>query len=148
MVHTRKSSVISSQYFLILIFVLELLFENRFVSALPLQQPQQLEKGSFVKNCCDTEDSQHMKYAYGKDSNDPDIRTIIPIYESPHYTQMIRKRYCVAKENPENTFCERYSDDECRVFTQYIKQKVIVEDGWIQEIWVPNGCLLETTQVK
>ena len=137
MVYTRKSTVILSQYFLILIFVLELLFENRFVSALPLQQP---EKGSLEKNCCYTEDSQYKKYAYGKDSNDPDIKTIIPIYESLHYTQMIRKRYCVAKENAENTFCERYSDDECRTFTQHIKQKVIVEDGWIHEIWVPNGC--------
>lgn len=140
MVDTRKGCVHSSQYFLILIFALELLFVNRLASA----------KGSFAKNCCVTEDSQYKKYDYGKsilDSNDPGIGKMITIYESPHYNQMIRKRYCVAKENPENTFCKRYSDNECQEFTQHIKQKVIGEDGWIQEIWVPNGCGVETSQV-
>ena len=147
MVDTRKGCVHSSQYFLILIFALELLFVNRLASALPLQLH---EKVSFVKNCCVTEDSQYKKHVYGKsilDSNEPGIGTIITIYESPHYNQMIRTRYCVAKENPENTFCKRYSDNECREFTRHIKQKVIGEDGWIQEIWVLNGCGLEASEV-
>ena len=68
-----------------------------------------------------------------------------PEIESHYYNQLIRKKYCVKKDIPEQSLCYQYTNYECNEFTQYVKQRIIVGDGWIREIWIANGCDFKRT---
>ena len=146
MFDSRKTALVSSQqcFIQILTFAVAVFVVN----ASPLQLPTEelTKEEEFTNACCETKDYEYKKHAYGKsvvDPREPDLGTVVPLHESLQYNQLIRKKYCVAKPNPVKSFCKRYSDDDCHVFTEYVKQRVIVGDGWdVQEglIWVANGC--------
>ena len=146
MIDLRRRLTLSSQYTFLLSLSVYLIFTNSLSSASPIQQEE------FLKACCNTKDAHEenngfKEYAFGKavgDSNDPEGALVLPIHESSQYKQLIRKRYCVAKDIPNKSICNQYLTMqpilECKDFTQYVKQRVIVNDGWIREIWVADGC--------
>ena len=135
MIDLIRRFTLSSQYTFLLSLSVYLIFTTSLSSASPIQQEE------LLKACCSTKDAhdEHngfKQYAFGKavvDPNNPESARLLPIHESSQYKQLIRKRYC-------KSICNQYSNDDCNEFTQYVKQRVIVDGGWIREIWVADGC--------
>ena len=142
MIDLNRRFTLPSQFTFLLSLSVYLIFTTSLSSTSPIQQEE------FLKACCKTKDAHEehngfKEYAFGKvvvDPNDPERASVLPIHESSQYKQLIRKRYCVAKDIPNKFICNQYLNDECKDFTQYVKQRVIVDDGWIREIWVADGC--------
>ena len=64
---------------------------------------------------------------------------IVELDHSPFYRQKIIRKICVAKNHPSHHQCSRFADSNM-CDSDYAKQKAIIKDGSIGEIWVENGC--------
>ena len=110
------------------------------ISHLNLMDPQYME--SMVAECCDVKITgkhhPHEKLVpegYSK----PGTGLMVELSHSPFNRQKIIRKKCVAKEHPSHHHCSRFSGSNiCQ--SNYSKQKVIVKEGWIGEIWVEDGC--------
>ena len=148
MIGSRIGFNLSTQCSVVVSLTIFLLFTNSLSFASPIQRHDEgIKEKEFVKACCNTKDTGLKKRSFWKDvdPNDPELGALLPIYESHYYNQLIRKKYCVKKDIPEQSLCNQYTNYECNEFTQYVKQRIIVGDGWIREIWIANGCDFKTT---
>ena len=100
---------------------------------------------SSIDQCCTTHTTTKI-YLYEKEvtprtETSPGKGPMVLLYQTPYYKQRIKRKRCVARRGARNSFCK----DLCHEMQRYVKQSVIVEDGYYKklgtrDIWVPDGC--------
>ena len=144
MKHQQKITFNLSQIFCGLLLML-CISHNSFILASPappvldLMNPESME--SVVAECCKVHNTskhhRHEKLVPEGDST-PGVGQMTKLLHNDSYRQRINRRKCMKRHN-ESHLCASFSDSNiCQ--SDYVKQKAIVEDGWIREIWVENGC--------
>ena len=107
---------------------------------LDLMNPDSME--SVVAECCKVnKTSRHRRHEKLVPEGDgiPGTGEMIELLHNDFYHQRINRKRCMPKTHNQGHFCSSFSDSNiCQ--TDYVKQKVIVKDGWIREIWVESGC--------
>ena len=143
--HQRKITFNLPQIFCALLLTL-CIADNTFIFASPVRpaldliNPVSME--SVVAECCKVHiTSKHHRHEklVPEGENTPGTEQMIKLLHNDSYHQKINRKKCMPKKHNQGHFCESFSDSNiCQ--SDYVKQKAIVEDGWIREIWVENGC--------
>ena len=132
---------------LFVIFFALYIFSKSPVSASPvpslnLMDPQ--SRKQVVAECCKVHitDKPHAfhKVVREEDST-PGIEQSARLLHSDVYRQRITRKKCMLNKHSQNNFCQNpmvQGSNICE--SDYVKQKSIVKDGWIREIWVEDGC--------
>ena len=107
--------------------------------------PYRAKPLSSIDQCCTTHTTTKI-YLYEKEvtprtETSPGKGPMVLLYQTPYYKQRIKRKRCVARRGARNSFCK----DLCHEMQRYVKQSVIVEDGYYKklgtrDIWVPDGC--------
>ena len=139
--HQRKITLTLSQICCALLLTM-CINHNSYVFASPvldLMNPKSLE--SVVAECCKVHNtSEHHRHEklVPEGNGTPGVGQMTKLLHNDSYRQRINRRKCMKRHN-ESHLCASFSDSNiCQ--SDYVKQKAIVEDGWIREIWVENGC--------
>ena len=140
----RKSTFTWSQKFFGFIFIFHIIGNTpAFASPIPslsLMDPQFME--SMVADCCKvriTDRHHRHEKRVLEGYSEPGIGEMVQLDHSPFYRQKIIRKICVAKNHPSHHQCSQFAGSNiCQ--SGYAKQKAIVKDGGIGEIWVENGC--------
>ena len=122
---------------------------NSFIFASPvrpvldLMNPESME--SVVAQCCKVHKTKkHHQYEklVSEGNGTPGTGQTVKLLDNDFYRQRIIRKQCRPQEYEQSHFCASFSDSCIRDICQsdYVKQKAIVDDGWIREIWVENGC--------
>ena len=140
----RKSTFTWSQKFFGFIFIFHIIGNTpAFASPIPslnLMDPQFME--SMVADCCKvriTDRHHRHEKRVLEGYSEPGIGEMVQLDHSPFYRQKIIRKICVAKNHPSHHQCSRFAGSNM-CDSDYAKQKAIIKDGSIGEIWVENGC--------
>ena len=110
------------------------------VPSLHLMERSSME--SMVEECCVVVPT-HAYHKHEKlvpeDDATPGMGPMVRLFKSDVYHQRITRRKCTFREHPKDHSCSQLiGSNICDA--NYAKQKAIVHDGWIREIWVEDGC--------
>ena len=137
MKHQQKVTFNLAQIFCALLLML-CISHNSFIFASPVHRSVE----SMVTECCKvhntSEDHRHEKLVPEGDGIPGEGKMTILLHND-FYHQKINRKKCMPKRHNQSHFCASLSDSNiCQ--SDYVKQKAIIGDGWIREIWVENGC--------
>ena len=134
------------QRLFVLVFVLHIFSKSSvFASPVPslnLMDPQSMNQ--VVAECCKLHitDKPHVLHKLVPEGEaTPGTGQSTSLLRSDVYRQRITQKKCVFNKHSQNSFCqspEIKGSNICK--SDYVKQKAIVKDGWIREIWVEDGC--------
>ena len=115
-------------------------FASPVRQVLDLMNPESME--SVVAECCKVHNTSHhhsLEQLVPEGDSIPGTGQITILLHNDFYHQRINRKKCMPKKHNQSHFCANFSDSNiCQ--SDYVKQKAIVEDGWIRETWVENGC--------
>ena len=141
-----KICVYLLQQLLVLIFALHI-FPKSSVFASPVPSPNLMDpqsRNQVVAECCKvhiTNKTHLLHKLVGEEDSTPGKGQVTSLLHSDVYRQRITRTKCMFKKHSQNDFCQNplvQGSNICK--SDYVKQKVIVKDGWIREIWVEGGC--------
>ena len=132
---------------LFVIFFTLYIFSKSPVSASPVPSLNLMDSQSrkqVVAECCKVHitDKPHAFYkVVGEEDSTPGIGQLIRLLRSDVYRQRITLKKCMFNKHSQNDYCQNLEDLGSNICeSDYGKQKAIVKDGWIREIWVEDGC--------
>lgn len=133
-----------SQKIFVLLYILTIVRNHTAfaspISSWQLMDPQFMK--SVVADCCTvkvTDTHHHHEKLVPEGYDKPNKGPMVELSHSPFYRQQITRKNCVVNSHPSHHHCSRFSGSNiCQ--TDYAKQKVIVKEGYIGEIWVADGC--------
>ena len=142
--HQRKFTFNLSQIFCGILLTLYInhissVFASPVRPVLDLMNPESME--SVVAECCKvhyTSKHHRVERLVPEGDSFPGTGRMTKLLHNDFYHQRINRKKCMKRHN-ESHLCASFSDSNiCQ--SDYVKQKAIVENGWIREIWVENGC--------
>ena len=134
------------QRLIVLVFALHIFSKSTvFASPVPslnLMDPQ--SRNQVVAECCKLHitNKPHALHKVVRDEDStPGKGQLTSLLRSDVYRQRITRKKCMFNKHSQHNFCQDPTVQGSNICeSDYVKQKAIVQDGWIREIWVEDGC--------